>query len=61
MFVDQQTGDLYLGSKEATRRSSMKRAQAQFVAAVSQTMTHVADVPLNKGNGASISYDGSEI
>ncbi|HEY2761966.1 MAG TPA: hypothetical protein VGI75_14515 [Pirellulales bacterium] len=61
MFVDRQTGDIYLGSKESNTTKFYMATAAQFTATGSQTMTHVVDVPLSKGNGASISYDGSEI
>ena len=61
MFVDRQNGDIYLGSKETGSTKFYRGTQAQFGAAGSQSLTHVADVPLTKGNGASISPSGAEI
>jgi hypothetical protein len=61
MFVDRQNGDLYLGSKQNNVTIIDRATQSQFSASGTQTMTQIGSVPLNKGNGASISLDGRQI
>jgi hypothetical protein len=61
MFVDRQNGDIYLGSKQDNVTLIDRATQAQFSASGTQTMTQIGSVPLNKGNGASISPDGRQI
>src|SRR5262249_17908760 len=61
MFVDRQSGDIYLGSKQSGSTQFYKFTQAQFGAAGTQNGTFAAQVLLSKGNGASISPSGNEI
>jgi hypothetical protein len=61
MFVDRQDGDIYLGSKQSGSTIVDLATQTQFSASGAQTMTQAGSVPLNKGNGASISPDGTQI
>ena len=61
MFVDRQNGDIYLGSKENNVTVIDRATQAQFSASGLQTMTQIASLPVNKGNGGSISPDGRQI